>query len=483
MSEKGGLRRNSIKLALASGVEFGLQFAIPIILVRCLSETVFAQYRLLWLMTSTMLALLPLFMPQALFYFLPRAETPLQRSRVLGNTLAYLISAAVLVGVVLNPWNPLLSPVVHDLLSQSWGAASIFLMLWLVAAMFDTLPVAESRASWQASCTIGLAVLRTTLLALAAWQMQSLLWVLLALVVQGLAKLGLLFWYILRRPGPRLGFEPALLRRQLGYALPFAVGNGLYSLRSQADQWVVATLLSPLLYGSFSIATSLQPIATLLRLPVYNAMMPRLNAAWARQDFDQVRHLITKSNAATAMLLIPVAGLFFVCVPQLIELVYTDRHLAAIPVMRAYLLGMIVNAFAIGHVLPAMDLGKFATRNNGVCLLLSVLFSWLGVQYIGLQGAALGSVATLAVSEFWSAHVVARKLSINVMQLLSIRQLWATLLSTGLALGLTLVLCQSLAWSVFYVLLVKGCLFVAVWIVVFLALGGKRQLSGLRDFD
>lgn len=479
----GGLRRNSIKLALASAVEFGLQFAIPVILVRCLSETVFAQYRLLWLMASTMLALMPLFMPQALFYFLPRAETPLQRARVLGNTLAYLISAAILLGLVLNPWNPWLRPVVHDLLAQSQGAASLFLMIWLVVAMFDTLPVAESRAAWQANCTIGLAILRTSLLALAAWQMHSLVWVVLALLVQALSKLGLLLWYILRRPGPRLGWEAGLLRQQLGYALPFAVGNGLYSMRSQADQWVVATLLSPLLYGSFSIATSLQPIATLLRLPVYNAMMPRLNAACAKQDFHQVRHLITKSNAATAMLLIPVAGVFFVCVPQLIELVYTQRHLAAIPVMRVYLLGMIVNAFAIGHVLPAMDLGKFATRNNGLCLVLSGLFSWLGVKYIGLAGAALGSVATLALSEFWSASVVARKLSISVTQLLSLRQLWPTLLSTGLALALTLVLCNSLVWPVLYLLLIKGFLFVGTWLGVFLALGGRQQLSGLRDFD
>jgi O-antigen/teichoic acid export membrane protein len=483
-----GLRRNAIKLAAASALEFGLQFAIPVILVRTLSETVFAQYRLLWLMASTMLALMPLFMPQALFYFLPRADTPLQRARVIGNTLAYLLTMALLLGLVLNPWNPLLQPVVHDLLAQSYGAATGFLMLWLVLAMFDTLPVAESRASWQANCTIGLALLRTALLALAAWYMQSLLWVVLALVVQALSKLGLLLWYILRRAAssdnsPRLGFDAGLLRQQLRYALPFAIGNGLYSMRSQADQWVVATLLSPKLYGSFSIATSLQPIATLLRLPVYNAMMPRLNAACAKQDYEQVRHLITKSNAATAMMLIPVAGMFFVCAPQLIELVYTTRHLAAIDVMRVYLLGMIVNAFAVGHVLPALDLGKFATRNNGVCLLLSVLFSWLGVKYFGLAGAACGSVATLAMSELWSAHVVARKLSISVAQLLSWRTLWPTLLATSLALGVCLWLGCSWPWPLLYVLLAKGSLFVAVWLGSFLAMGGKRQILGLRDFN
>jgi O-antigen/teichoic acid export membrane protein len=487
-ANQGGLRRSAIKLALAGGVEYGLQLAMPVILVRCLEPDAFAQYRMLWLLASTMLALAPAFMPQSLFYFLPRASGKEGRANVIGNIMLYLAAAALVVGLVLNQYNPLLPATVHGLMSHSQNWSTLFLMLWVVASVFDVLPTAEMRAGWQANATMGMAIVRTVLLALAAWQTHNILWVVLALVVLALLKLGLLAWYLLRfGTKPRLGMDRTLLRQQLAYALPFAIGNALFLMRLQADQWVVASLMAPALYASFSIATVLQPVATLLRQPVYNAMMPRLNRAYAAADLAQIRHLITHSNAATAMLLIPVAGVFFLTAPELVQIVYTKRYMATAPVMQVYLVGMMINGFAIGHVLPALDLGRFSTLNNGVCLLLSVGLSLIGVHYFGLPGAALGSVATLAFSEFWSALVVAKKLETNVAHLLSWRNLWPTLLATGVALGSGLWLARVAtvqpAWPVWGILLAKGMLFVALWLLVFLGSGGWAQVQRLRHFD
>lgn len=522
MAAEGGLRKSAIRLALAGGVEYGLQLAMPVILVRTLDENAFAQYRMLWLLASTVLALAPAFMPQSLFYFLPRAQgsterqaaiaadtVPAQagfgRAQVIGNILLYLLAAAMVVALVLNQWNPVLPPTVHGLMQHSHGLATLFLMLWVVASVFDVLPTAEMRTGWQANATVGMAILRTLMLALAAWLTHDIFWVVLALLALALLKLGLLLLYWLRfGNGAALGANMPLFRQQLRYALPFAAGNALFLMRLQADQWVVASLMAPALYAAFSIATVLQPVATLLRQPVYNAMMPRLNRAWAASDLPQVRHLITHSNAATAMLLIPVAGVFWICAPELVQLVYTRRYMATAPVMQVYLVGMMINGFAIGHVLPALDLGRFSTLNNGVSLLLSVLLSLLGVHYLGLPGAAIGSVATLAFSELWSARVVAKKLQTRVTLLLSWRNLWptllATLLATALVLGVQGWLHGNIASSLQHepaaspggghsslvlwaVLFGKGCLFVASWLLVFLGCGGWKQVQRLRHFD
>ncbi len=483
-----GLRSSAIRLALAGGVEYGLQLAMPIILVRCLDETGFAQYRLLWLLASSVLAIAPAFMPQALFYFLPRAGAAEQRARVLGNTLLYLLTAGLVVGAVLNQWNPWLPVAVRNLMHDSAGFSTVFLMLWVVVAMYDVLPTAESQTRLQANSTIGLALLRTVLLVLAAWQTQQIVWVVVALVCVALFKLALLLYYLSRGgqggQGSHVGWDVDLLRQQLRYALPFALGTGLFLMRLQADQWIVASLLAPALYACFSIASVLQPIATLLRQPVYNAMMPRLNRAWADADIEQMRHLIIHSNAATAMLLIPVAGLFWVCAPELVQFVYTQRYMAAAPVMQVYLVGMMVNAFAIGHVLQVLDMGRFSTRNSAFCLVLSIALSWLGVKYVGLEGGAFGSVFALAVSEFWSVTVVAKKLEIGIVKLLSLRNLLPVFASTGLALGGVLVLGYRLTLTApFWVLMVKGGVYVVLCLGCFLLCGGRAQIRRLRKFD
>ncbi len=500
MAGEGGLRKSAIRLALAGGIEYGLQLAMPVILVRTLDENAFAQYRMLWLLASTVLALAPAFMPQSLFYFLPRAQGgmassdhPFSRAQVVGNILLYLLAAGAVVALVLNPWNPALPATVQGLMQHSHGLATGFLLLWVLASVFDVLPTAEMRTGWQANATVGMAIFRTVLLALAAWLTHDIFWVVLALLALALLKLGLLALYWLRfGNGVMPGADLPLLRQQLRYALPFAAGNALFLMRLQADQWVVATLMAPALYAAFSIATVLQPVATLLRQPVYNAMMPRLNRAWADADLAQVRHLITHSNAATAMLLIPVAGVFWVCAPELVELVYTRRYMATAPVMQVYLVGMMINGFAIGHVLPALDLGRFSTLNNGVSLLLSVLLSLAGVHFLGLPGAAIGSVATLAFSELWSARVVAHKLQTRVRLLLSWRNLWPTLLATLVATLLVVGWQDWLqggtrqppaGWSLWAVLFAKGSLFVASWLLVFLGCGGWKQVQRLRHFD
>lgn len=484
MSDKSGLRRSALKLGLAGAIEYGLQFAMPVILVRCLSPLDFAQYRLLWLLSATMLALAPAFMPNSLFYFLPRVDGAIGQARIIGNILLYLLLAALVTGLILSPLNPWLPLNVQSMLRHSQGLATLFLMLWLVSALFDTLPTAELRSSWQASATIGMAILRTLVLGLAAWLTQDVRWVLLGLVLLALIKLGLLAHYLWRaQPGRGLGLDRALMRQQWRYVLPFALGNALFLLRQQADQWVVATLMAPALYASFSIATVLQPVATLLRQPVYNAMMPHLNAAYAKGELERIRHLITHCNAATAMLLLPVASLFWLCAPEMVEIMYKKQNMAAAPVMRVYLIGMMVNAFAIGHVLPALNLGRFNTLNNGVVLLCSVALSLAGVHWFGLPGAALGSVLGLAISEFWSATVVAGKLQISVATLLSWRKLWPTLASSGVALVLAMLISSRLAWLVWPLVLAKGTLFVLFWLPCFLAMGGRAQLRTMRKFD
>ncbi|MFD2270377.1 hypothetical protein ACFS07_02485 [Undibacterium arcticum] len=160
MSSDEGLRRSAITLALAGGVEYGLQLAIPIILVRYLDATAFGQYRLLWLLAGTALAIAPAFMPQSLFYFLPRTE-PGQKRLIISNVLVYLIVAGVVVGAAASGWNPLLPETARSLFIQTYGISALFLALWVVASMLDVLPTADGRVRWQANVTIGVALIRT----------------------------------------------------------------------------------------------------------------------------------------------------------------------------------------------------------------------------------------------------------------------------------------------------------------------------------
>jgi O-antigen/teichoic acid export membrane protein len=474
---KPSLARNTILLTLSGGVEFALQFAVPMVFVRNLDAAAFGEYRLLWLMAATALALAPAFMPHSLFFFLPRA-TRQQKRVYIGNVLAYLAVAGAVVAILTSPLNPLLPSTGRRLFADSHGLSSLFLGCWMVVSLMFVLPTAEGRILWQTANDIALAVLRTLLLASAALFTHALPWVMAALLCEAVARLATLGAYLRTRPGGgMLAWQAGPLLTQLRYAVPFAIGNGLFMLRSQADQWIVAGMVSPALFGLFSISAVFMPLAALIRQPVANALMPRLNKAFADGHLDEIARLFRKSSAATTLLLVPLAGGLLCVTGELVQIVYTGRYAEAVPVMRIYLLGMMLQGCAAGYALPALNQGRVAVANNACCLVVSIICSYFGARYWGLRGAATGSMIAFVVSELWSLLAVARTLRVSPRELLP----WRTLRTAGLASGAALfavwLLQAHLAGPALLLLTLKGLVFLAVFAAVFFATGGMAELA------
>ena len=476
MFREGGLRRSAALLALAGGIEFGLQLALPIILVRCLTETAFGEYRLLWLLANTAMAIAPAFIPQSLFYFLPRGSAE-DRGKLIGNVLLYMTVAGCVTALITSNANPWLHAAAHTVFAHTHGMSAIFLGLWVVASTVDVLPTTEGRMAWQSRATICMALARTLLLALAALATSNIVWIGVAMVCVGAIKVGLLLYYVfpLAR-SKQLRWDAATLKKQAFYALPFALGNTLFQLRGQADQWVVITMLSPAMYATFSIAAVVQPVASLIRQPVSNAMLPRLNAAHTRGDRAEIRSLILKSNGSTALLLVPIIGGLLVCAPEIVNIVYTSRYQQTAAIMQVYLLGMLTNIYAVGHVLTALDKGTFAALNSACCLVLSIALSVVGIHYFGLPGAAVGGVLTLALGELWALKVVSASLGAPIPQLVPWAAMFPAAIASCAAIIGVIMLQARLPWHGLLLLLTKGTLYMTILIPCFALFGGLEQL-------
>lgn len=475
------LARSTVLLTLSAAVEFGLAFAIPMVFVRHLDPATFGAYRLLWLMAGTAMGLAPAFMPQSLFYFLPRAAAAQQRAFI-GNTLAYLAGAGVVVAFVASPANPLLPDAARHLFADTRGVSALFLGSWMVASVMTTLPTSEGRMRWQAGGDISLAVLRTALLSAAAIIMHDILWVVAALMVEAAARIAMLGAYLLTRPdGGRLRCDFGGLRAQLRYALPFALGNGLYNLRVQSDQWVAASMLSPALFGTFTIGAVFLPVASLIRQPVNNALMPSMNKAFAAGEFGEILRLFRKSTAATSLMLLPIAGGLYCVAPELAQIVYTGKYVAAVPVMRLYLVGMMMYGCAAGHMLPALDKGGVAVLNNACCLALSIACSYVGAHHWGMAGAACGSVLAFGIGEAWSLRVVAGALGVRTLELLPWRALGAAGLGTALAMAAVGLFERAVHGGALFMLAAKGLVYLLGFGAAFFAAGGKEHLALFRS--
>jgi len=385
------LNQRALSLGVAQGVDYAMQLLLPLVLVRCLDAAAFGQYRLLWLVVATVLPFANMAMPASLFYFLPRSDGPTRRLYV-NQTLAFLAVAGLVASIAVGPWSPWMPENARGL--TAYGAfVPAFVLLSVVASLLDQLPTADDRSVWQAKATIGLATLRATALSAAAILTRDLGGVLAVLLAFVIFKLAVLIVYVARHHGlggPLLRW-PALCD-QVRYAAPFGVGAAIYMLRSQADQWVAATLFPLGMFASFSIAAVLEPLLNVFRQAAALAFLPSMSRLQASGDLRGALALNSRANVMIATLFYPLLVFAFVFAEDLVTLVYTAAYIDAATVMRVYVFGAAAFVIELGTVTLVLRQGSFILALNLVTFGCSAVVSWYAAQRFGLAGAAVGSV-------------------------------------------------------------------------------------------
>jgi O-antigen/teichoic acid export membrane protein len=475
------IRRKASFLAAARLIEYASQLVLPAILVRYLTKQEFGDYRLIWLVASTALILFPLFTPQSLFYFLPRAAAG-DRSKLVGNVFVSLFFLGGLSVLLLLVLMPILPPSIAGLQRHS-PLVQIFVGTWILASILDVLPTADGRAEWQACAGIGFSILRASALAGAAVLSGDVGLVLVVMCGLAMLKVGIAVLYALfAAQEPRLRFDGWLLSKQLRYSLPFAIAEGFFALRWQADQWIVAANFSSTAFALIAVASVVLVIGTLIRQPLNDALLPNISSMLGEGNFDGAHRLISKGYLLLGFMLPPVLGLLISTADDLVELIYTPEYLGAVPLMRIYLLGQMATVFAAGHLLQVLGYGRQAATFSAIFLLLSIALSILGVNLFGLAGAAAGSTISLFLWEWWALNKVAKGLGTSLVTLMRLDQMWKVTLVVAIGMLVTHIVCLGLNASVVLRLVAKSSVFVAT-VLLGLVLTNAHQsvVSLLRE--
>ena len=171
----------------------------------------------------------------------------------------------------------------------------------------------------------------------------------------------------------------------------------LYSLRTLADQWVVAALFPLAMFASFSIATVLAPLVSLFRQSVNAAFLPSMSRLQAAGDIPAMLELNRRANVMVGTLVYPLLAFAFVFAEEIVTIIYTAAYLDAAPVMRVYIVGLAAMVVELASVMLLLRQGAFVVRLNLVALILSVALSWYAAHQFGFAGAAAGSATAVYI--------------------------------------------------------------------------------------
>jgi O-antigen/teichoic acid export membrane protein len=433
------LKRRALSLGAVKVFDHAMQFVLPVVLVRCLDSATFGEYRLLWLAVGTVMAVATLNMVGQLYYTVPRSQPRAQRLHV-NQTLIFLIVVGVLWALAFSHWNPALPAALEPLAEHGWLVPA-FVALWVVTFLLDHLPSVDERFKWQAGVILGTSALRIVLVALAAWftgEMGAMLWALLAVV---LLKAAVLVYYIARRYG--LGepwFERAAFMEQFRHGAPIGIGSALNGLRGKSDQWVAASLFAVSSFAAFSIAALVSHLMQVLRQSVMQTFLPSMSRLHAKGDVRAMLDMNSRGNVMVAKLLFPLLAFAFVFAPEMVTLVYTAAYVEAVPAIRVYIIGMLPMAIETASMVLLLRRGGFMLRVTAFTLAVSVGLSWTAALYLGLAGAAAGSVTTVYLDRWLVLRHLSRHTAIALAQLQDWRTLFVALGFAGATAALAWVL-------------------------------------------
>jgi O-antigen/teichoic acid export membrane protein len=198
---------------------------------------------------------------------------------------------------------------------------------------------------------------------------------------------------------------------------------------------VAASLFALTSFAAFSVASIVGHVVHILRHSVMEAFMPTMSRMQAAGDVRGMMAMNSRANAMVGTVLYPILALAFAFAEEIITVIYTASYIEAAAVMRVYIAGMVAMVIEVGSVVLLLKQGPFALRITALALGVSVALSWSAAHWVGLAGAAAGSVAALYLDRTLLMRRIASLTGIAVRDL----QQWgvlARMLAIAAACGL-----------------------------------------------
>jgi O-antigen/teichoic acid export membrane protein len=387
--EGGSLTARAAWLMLARTLAFAASFALPLLLVRRLSQEALGVYRQVFLVVGTAISVLPLGFHMSAFYFLPR-ERERQGAVVLNITLFFgLMATVAALALYLRP--SLLVTIFNSTeLVPLAPLLSLLVLLWVSTSHLEYLALANQEVRMATLLIVALQVTRAILMLCAALifgTVEALLW---AAIAQGVLQAITLCVYLqVRFRAFTAGLDFALLGRQLSYALPLGLAGLLYALQLDVHNYFVSHYFGAAAFAIYSTGCFDLPLIHILNDSVGSVMIPRVNLLQKENRPREIIELTAAMMRKLALVYFALYALLVVVAREFILFLFTAKYLASTPIFIINLT-MILIYFMTSVYDPVMrayaEHRFFLLRLRAVLLVAMLAALWYGSARLGLVG-------------------------------------------------------------------------------------------------
>ncbi|MDY6983099.1 MAG: oligosaccharide flippase family protein [Pseudomonadota bacterium] len=459
-------------LVLMSGRALGFVagFVVPLVLARAFGQAEFGTYKQLFLVYGTLFAVAQVGMAESLYYFLP-SETERKGNYVVNVLL--VLGLAGLAALLVLTWqqdrialllnNPSLAPYLP--------LTGLFLLLMLASLVLEIVMTAQKQHVGASVAYALTDIGRALLMVVPVLIFGDLFWLLLGAVIFAAGRFFVTLGYLQRAFGEALKPNRALLRKQLGYALPFGLAGLIEVVQLNLHMYVVSWYFDAATFAIYAVGCLQLPVMDFLMTSTSNVMMVQMRERLGAGDFAAVRAIWLDAVRKLALILFPIVGVLVVLAHELIVVMFTEAYAASVPVFVVFTLGMSLIVLLSDSVLRVYAQNRYLIVQNLLRLLLIAALISPCLDNFGLVGAVLVTLLANASAKVFALARVKTLLDVSLAQLLPWRSLAVILVLTVFAGLVTEVLRLALPLPPIALLVVCGGTFMLTYYVALLCCG------------
>ena len=477
-------------LLVAKILAFALSIALPLLLVRRLSQQEFGLYKQAFLVVGTALALLPLGFQMSAFYFLPREKD--RQGQIILNILLFHLLMGGVGAFILVLFPQLLSTIFHSaqLVNYAYIIAAV-IFFWVVSSYLEVVSVAHQEARLSTIFIICAQLTKTGLLVLAAIVFGSVRALIYAALVQGIVQTIILLIY-LRSRFPRfwVSFDWAVLRMQLSYALPFGVAGLLFTLQTDLPNYYVSNQFDPATFAIYAIGCFNIPLVGMLSESVGAVMIPQVSLLEKHGHHREILALAARVARKLALVYLPLYGFLIVMGREFLTFLFTRQYAASWPVFAINLTMLPLSILVSDPIMRAFaEQRSFLPKLYAALVGLLFVALWLGTRRFGLIWAIAVVVGVNVIGRAATWVKIGSMLNIRFRDLALLKDVGKIALAALLASVIT-AFTRTLVHGLppFFMLAVCAAMFGVIFLIGVLLLGlptieervyFRRQLSRL----
>jgi O-antigen/teichoic acid export membrane protein len=393
-------------------------------LARLLSTSDYGSYRQVFLVFGTLAPMLSLALPQALYYFLPRA--PEESRSILSANLFSLLAMGGVFTLILWGGSGLIAARFHNPGLER-------LLLFFAPYTLFALPLIALNPCLVSLNRVQLLVpfnLLSRLLMLAG-AVLPVLWlatteaavigVVGATAIASVAAVFLMYWVC--REGPALP-RWSQASAQLRYSLPLGAAAILGMLSVNLDKLLVSAMFSPGELAVYANGAMELPVIGVITGSVTAVLLPEFAGLFQRGAHQEALQLWHRAMLKCALILLPIMVFCFVMAPEIIRLLFSAKYGASVIPFRIYLLNMPLRIASYAIIPQAAGRNRVVLIVEAISGITQIVLGILLMRGLGPNGVAIAYVLNF-YGAIWFGYLpwIRRYLGVSWAQIAPWRQL------------------------------------------------------------